>query len=149
MVEWGEELALSRALIAEEGLAERVHWIPPAPRQRLWTLMAGAAGVLDQFAASAFGGVGLEAMALGKPVISRIEGAELGPFFATPPPIRHAATPEQVAEAIQEVLSVPGAAARLGEAGRAWMATEHGVERQLALQFAACERLIARFGPAA
>lgn len=145
MVEWGEEVALSRALIAEEGLGARVHWIAPAPRMRLWALMAGAAGVLDQFAASAFGGVGLEAMALGRPVISRIEGAELGPFFATPPPIRHAATPEAVAAAIQAVLADP----RPDAAGPAWMAAEHGVDRQLALQFAACERLLAAHGVAA
>lgn len=149
MVEWGEEVALSRALIAEEGLAGRVHWIAPAPRMKLWAMMAGAAGVLDQFAASAFGGVGLEAMALGRPVISRIEGAELGPFFAAPPPIRHAATPAEVAEGILEVLGDPARGRALGAAGQHWMRTEHGEDRQLALQFAACERLVARFGAAA
>lgn len=146
MVEWGEEVALSRALIAECGLERRVRWIAPAHRRALWPMLAGAAGVLDQFAASAYGGVGLEAMALGRPVVSRIEGADLSPFHRRPPPILHAATPEEVAARIAEVLADPAGAR--GRAGQDWMIEEHGVARQLALQFAACERLVARFGAA-
>lgn len=148
MVEWGQELELSRTLIAECGLADRVEWIRPMPRMALWPIVRGAAAVLDQFAASAFGGVGLEAMALGRPVISRIAEAELGSFFATPPPILHAATPAEVARAMLDVLEDPVDARGIGRAGQDWMRAEHGPERQLIPQFAACARLLERFGPA-
>jgi len=141
MVEWGNEVDLSRALIAELGLTERVDWIRITPRRSLWPIIAGAVAVLDQFAATAFGGVGLETMAIGKPVISRIEGVDLGPFFQTRPPIQHAATPEEVAGRIAEALSDQLDHRGAGRAGQAWMKTEHSVERQLALQFAALARL--------
>jgi glycosyltransferase involved in cell wall biosynthesis len=141
MVDWGEEVALSRQLIEDCGLAERVHWLRPQPRLKLWPIVCGAAAVLDQFAAAAFGGAGLEAMALGRRVVSRIEGAETVAFFDTVPPIMHAETPQQVARGIAAVLDDPQDEAGVGAAGQRWMAAEHGVERQLSLQFAAFERL--------
>jgi glycosyltransferase involved in cell wall biosynthesis len=148
MVEWGVEIDLSRALIEELGLASRVTWIPIAPRKTLWPIIAGSVGVLDQFKAQAFGGVALETMALGKRLVSRIDGVELGPFFDTPPPILHAETPEQVADRMAAILSDPADVGGGGAAGQRWMMTQHGVDRQLSLQFAALDRLVSRYGPA-
>ncbi len=149
MVEWGEEVADSRALIEGLGLGDRVRWIPPAPRATLWPMILRATAVLDQFAAPAIGGVGIETLALGRRLVTRLDPADPAPFFATQPPVLHAATAEQVAARIAQVLADPEDLAGLGARGQDWMRAEHGVARQLALQFAACERLVARFGPAA
>jgi glycosyltransferase involved in cell wall biosynthesis len=148
MVDWGQEVALSRALISNLGITERVTWIKPLSRLALWPIICGAAAVADQFAVPAFGGVGLEAMALGRRVISRIEGVDVGPFFSRPPPFLHAATDTDVAHQIAAVLDDPEDAHKHGAQGQDWMLQEHGVERQLALQFAVFERLVTRFGPA-
>jgi hypothetical protein len=148
MVDWGQETMLSRALLAEVGIADRVTWVNPLSRRALWPVVCGAAAVADQFAAPAFGGVGLEAMALGQRVISRIEGVDVGPFFSCPPPFLNAATPDEISRQIAAVLDDPVDKGRVGVMGQEWMRREHGVERQLSLQFGAFERLVARFGPA-
>jgi glycosyltransferase involved in cell wall biosynthesis len=146
MVDWGQETELSRQLIDALGLGQRVTWVKPLSRLALWPIICGAAAIADQFAAAAFGGAGLEAMALGKRVISRIEGADIGAFFTAPPPFLHASTPEEVARAFIAVLDDPDDHTGLGAQGQDWMLGEHGVDRQLALQFAVLERLVDRFG---
>jgi glycosyltransferase involved in cell wall biosynthesis len=147
-VNWGEDIVISRALIDEVGLSECVEWINPAPRHKLWPIIDGSVAVVDQFAANAFGGAALETMALGKPVISRLEDLDPSPFFTTNPPVLHAGTPEEVAKEMDAVLDDPDDRRGIGQAGQAWMKQEHGVHRQLGLQFAAFERLVDRHGAA-
>jgi glycosyltransferase involved in cell wall biosynthesis len=142
MVEWGQELDLSRSLIDELGLTDRVVWLRPMHRRAMWSVLAGAEGVIDQFGAPAFGGIGLEAMAFGKPLISRIEGAQLTAFFQTNPPMLEASTPAQVARRIAQVLTNPAMRSAVGRAGQQWMQSEHNEDRQLDLQFEVFERLL-------
>lgn len=146
MVEWGQELDLSRLLIDELGLTDRVVWLRPMHRRAMWSVLAGAEGVIDQFGASAVGGIGLEAMAFGKPLISRIEGAQLSAFFQTNPPILEASTPAQIARRIGQVLTNPAMRSEVGRAGQQWMQSEHSEDRQLGLQFEAFERLLGTIG---
>jgi len=147
-VRWGEDVAASAELIAKRGLAERTEWISPLPRRRLWPEIQAAVAVVDQFSASAFGGVALEAMALGKRVISRLDQADLAPFFGSRPPLMSARTPEEVCRQMQKVLEDADDRAGIGAQGRRWMRDEHGSEQQLGRQFAAFESLIAAHGPA-
>ncbi len=146
--DWGEETGLSRALVDELGLANRVTWLPPLTRIALWPWIMGASAVVDQFAASAFGGVALESMALGKPVISRLDQTSLEPFFRSPPPIMAASTPDEVAQRLLEVLNDSDDHAGWGKRGADWMAREHGVDQQLSRQFAAFSALIDKYGTA-
>lgn len=142
MVEWGQELELSRSLIDEVGLTDRVVWLRPMHRRAMWSVLAGAEAVIDQFGAPAFGGIGLEAMAFGKPLISRIEGAQLTAFFQTNPPMLEASTPAQVARRMVEVLTNPTMRSEIGLAGQQWMQSEHNEDRQIGLQFEVFERLL-------
>lgn len=148
MVDWGEETHLSRELIEKLGLGDRITWVKPLSRLALWPVVCGATAVLDQFAAPAFGGAGLEAMALGRRVISRISGADVGQFFSCTPPFLDAATAAEVALQIGRALDDPADEAGVGLSGQEWMRREHGIERQLELQFAAFERLVRRHGAA-
>jgi Glycosyl transferases group 1 len=147
-VQWGEDVEASRDLIERLGLSGYTDWIAPLPRARLWSEIKASSAVLDQFAASAFGGSSLEAMALGKPVISRLDQPNLHPFFATRPPILHAATPEEVCERMQTILDDRYDRAGYGPAGQRWMQAEHGEEEQLGRQFAAFARLVQAHGAA-
>ncbi|MCZ8316880.1 glycosyltransferase family 4 protein [Phreatobacter sp.] len=145
-VEWGEDVNASRELIAELGLSGRTRWVPTLPRRRLWALMLEATCVLDQFDASAFGGLALEGMALGRRVVTRLDQAPPAAFFSMTPPLLAAATPEELAARILQILRDPGDAEGIGRRGMEWMEREHGEDRQLALQFAAFERLLAASG---
>lgn len=149
-VEWGEELALSRDLIASEGIADRVSWIKPQPRLNLWPLYMGAAAVVDQFQAAAFGGVGLDAMALGRRLISRYDEKAGSRFFSSPPPMLNCETDEQVAAAMDLCLSDPQDKAARGIALQDWLSREHGMDRQLQDLFEVYARLLkaAPVGPA-
>lgn len=130
-VEWGEEIGLSKDLIASEGIADRVSWMKPQPRLNLWPIYMGAAAVIDQFQAAAFGGVGLDAMALGRRLISRYDNEAGARFFSTPPPMLNCETDEQVAAAMDLCLFDPTDRERRGAALQTWMLSEHGRERQL------------------
>lgn len=147
-VDWGEDVGESRKMIERLGLASRVHWVRPLPRRSLWPVVCGAVAVLDQFSAPAFGGVGLESMALGKRVVSKLAGGDPTPFFKNEPPFLAAANAEDVAAAIAQILDDVPDRAGLGAAGQKWMMTEHGASRQMAQQFAVFEDLVAAHGPA-
>ncbi len=147
-VEWGAEIEKSRKLLDECGLSDRVIWIKPMHRKLLWPIICGAVAVLDQFAAKAFGGAGLETMALGKRLVSRCDEDNLRPFFDTPTPIFAAQTDDEIAQAMIAILDDPDDHAGKGLAGQEWMKREHSVARQLGMQFTAFERLITLHGPA-
>ena len=141
-ISWGEELELSKELIREEGLEDRVDWTGPQSRLRFWPVYCDAAAVLDQFRAPAMGGVSLDSMALGKRLISALDSEACKRFFKTPPPMMTAHTPEEVAARIAEVLDDLGDAKGVGKSGQAWMQAEHSIQRQLADQFRTYERLL-------
>lgn len=141
-VSWGQELDLSKQLIRECELEDRVIWLPPLPVSRVWSIYCGAAAVLDQFRAPAFGGVSLDTMALGRRLITGYD-AEMGAkFFHAPPPIFNARTVEQVSSAMIAVLSDPDDRQGRGAANQRWFEVEHSVEKQLHPQFEIYARLL-------
>src|SRR5438445_4909325 len=134
-VEWGQELALSKALIEAEDLRDRVVWLKPLSRPSLWKLYAQAVAIIDQFRAAAFGGVALEAMALGRRLITRFDEAAGAAFFRAPPPIFNCTTAGEVYDAMRAILGDPHDVHGTGATARDWMANEHSVERQMRQQF--------------
>jgi glycosyltransferase involved in cell wall biosynthesis len=145
-VRWGAELDKSDALIVAEGLAAHVEWIRPQSRLKLWPYYLRAAAVADQFKAAAFGGVALDAMALGKRLLIRYDAEAAAAFFRSAPPIYNCADVDTLAAALREVLADPLDRGGRGRAHQIWMESEHGVERQLRTQFSAYERLLTRTG---
>ncbi|MCO6390176.1 glycosyltransferase [Aliihoeflea aestuarii] len=146
MIEWGEELGLSRALIEQEGITDRVDWLRPLCRTRLWPYYLGAAAVVDQFKAPAFGGVALETLALGRPLISAFDREASRQFFGSAPSMFNVSTVEDVADAMAKVLDDPAGAQEIGLGGQRWMQNEHSVERQLSDQYRVYDSLVARNG---
>lgn len=143
-IEWGEDVAATRALIERHRLADRTIWLRPVCRRRLWPLYDGAVAVLDQFRAQALGGIGLESLARGRRLVSRYDEAAGELYFAEPPPLLAASDVASLAAAMAACLDDPDDRAGRGATGRGWMAQQHGIERQLAGQFAAFERLTER-----
>lgn len=147
-VEWGQEVALSKALIRSEGLEAEVTWIPPQSTLKIWRLYCGAVAVADQFRARALGAVGLETMSLGRRLITSYTAEMSSGFFDTPPPLYAARTEEETADAMQRVLDDPQDLAGDGAKNQRWFVAQHGIERQLTPQFQIYDRLTRKLGVA-
>jgi glycosyltransferase involved in cell wall biosynthesis len=142
LVAWGAEVDDSKALIDELGLSDRVRWVPMMSKRRLWAAYCRAHAVVDQFAIPALGGVGIEALALGRRLITRVDEPTLADFFGACPPVLNAATVAEVERAMRGVLDDPADHRGLGTAGRVWIETYHSAARIMALQLGAYRDLV-------
>ena len=133
-VDWGQEAGLSKALIDELGLTDRVTWVPTMNKTQLWTAYCQSHAVVDQFNIPAIGGVAFETLALGIRLLTRIDEPTLSKFFGEAPPILNAATPDEVAQCLRRVVDDPVDHAGFGLKGRRWIETFHSAERTVALQ---------------
>jgi len=141
-VEWGEEVADSKALIDELGLSEIVEWVPTMPKRDLWQRYCVSHAVIDQFVIPALGGVGFEAMALGVRLISAIDPQQTALFFGQEPPLLAARNVAECAARMREVIQDPPDSQGRGQAASQWMSTFHSAERIVALQCEAYSNLL-------
>jgi glycosyltransferase involved in cell wall biosynthesis len=142
--EWGSEVDLSKSLIAELGIEDCIEWTKPLPRHVLWPTYMRSCAVVDQFRSPAFGGVSLEAMALGKRLITGYDHSFGQHYFSEPPPIMNSRNAQAVAAAMEACMDDPHDSTALGSNAQEWMLREHSVERQLRSQFAVYERLLSK-----
>lgn len=144
LVEWGQEVAASKALIAELGIADKVLWLPTMQKAELWAAYCTAHAVVDQFSLPALGGVGFEAMALGRRLITAIDDAQLAQFFGQAPPCLSASTVAQCATQLRAVIADSADMAGRGVAAAGWMHEFHSARRIVALQAKAYRALLER-----
>ena len=142
LVEWGQEVDLSKQLIRELGIVDMVEWVQPMGKRALWQAYCTSHAVADQFVMPALGGVGFEAMALGRRLISRIDVAQLSTFFGECPPVMKASSPDEVASAIIAVMDDPQDCAGIGNAGKKWIEHFHSAERIVNIQLSAYKTLL-------
>jgi glycosyltransferase involved in cell wall biosynthesis len=142
LVEWGNEVSNSKALIETLGLSSKVTWVPTMQKRELWTLYCTSHAVIDQFSLPALGGVGFETMALGRRLITALDNAQMTRFFGCPPPCLIAQTVGECRDRMLEVILDPGDTAGRGVAARQWMIDYHSAERIVSLQARAYQRLI-------
>jgi hypothetical protein len=132
--EWGANVAHSKALLAELGVGDRVKWISPLPTVQFERLARAAHCVVDQFVLGSFGGVMFKAMAVGAPLLTYLEEAQLLRQYPVTPPVINCRNSEQVFDAMVPLLRNPDRLAAIGGAGRTWMKTYHSkadtVDRQ-------------------
>lgn len=134
LVEWGKEVDDSKALIEALGISGKVTWVPTRQKHELWEAYARAHAVVDQFTLPALGAVGVEVMALGRRLITAIDTDQLARFFGAAPPCLYAATVDECAARIREVIADRQDAAGRGAAVRQWIKARHSAERILDLQ---------------
>lgn len=145
LVEWGEQVKESRLLIGDLGLTDRVAWVPPMKKRELWAAYCRAHAVVDQFSLPALGGVGFEAMALGRRLVTAIDEAQLAEFFGKVPPCFVAMTVESCVDRLREIVADPNDRAGRGAAAQAWIEDYHSADRIVTLQAEAYRRCF-RFG---
>jgi hypothetical protein len=146
LVEWGQEIGLSKDLIFELQIDDLIEWIQPMGKLDLWRSYCTSHAVADQFVLPALGGVGFEALALGRRLISRIDQSRLSGFFGECPPVMNASSPAEVASALLAVIGDAGDTAGLGKAGKKWIEQFHSAERIVGIQLSAYRSLIEEHG---
>ncbi len=105
---WGADLEVHRTQIASMGLEEKITVIPLAGKRRLINYLRSADCLLDQFVVGYYGMTALEAMAVGLPVIMRLEAAQYDAFSdAGAPPVYNVQTAEEVADVLERLATSP------------------------------------------
>jgi len=124
-VEWGKTLAESKALLAELGVADRVHWIEPQPTVRMIRYIRACDVVADQFYLGAFGGVMPKAMVYGRPSLIYLDESRHRWCFDEMPPIHNTRTPDDVFEALSRLNCDPKHREQMIADGLRWYAQNH------------------------
>jgi len=142
VVEWGRDVAASKALIEELGYASRVEWVAPLDKRSLWTAYCTSHAVIDQFTLPALGGVGFEALALGRRLMTLIDVPRLAEFFGAAPPVLNATTVEEFVAAAERIVADPDDRAGIGEASARWIEEYHSARRIVDIQACVYARLL-------
>ena len=100
LLDRGPDRGVARELIAKCGYADRFEWLPPLGQAALCERMRDCDVVVDQFDVGGFGGIAIEAMALGKPVLIHIDPDTWPLVYDTPPPILACRTEDEIHQAI-------------------------------------------------
>jgi glycosyltransferase involved in cell wall biosynthesis len=124
-VEWGAEVALTKELITSLGVEDLFAWIEPVPKADLWSLYRSVDAVIDQFVLPCIGSVTLEAIALGRPVITALDDQVMEEFYGQTIPLLNSHTADQIAMAMTEVIERTPRALAAGQRSRDWFMTYH------------------------
>src|SRR5262249_54601533 len=118
-------------------------WIDTIPKRRLWQYYMSTNGVLDQFVIAAFGGIAFEAMALERPLFTRIDEPVFEKFFGAVPPLLNVCTAQGLAAAMAALIRQPSCYDALAAAARTWISEHHSAERSLEVQLSAYSTILA------
>lgn len=99
--------------------------IEKVPRHEALRLYAEADIIADQFIIGAWGVLAVEAMALGKPVMTYVSEEQLGDPVYNQPVVN--TKPEHIARVLAPLLLIPELRERLGRAGRASIERHHSI----------------------
>lgn len=129
---WGADVEPTRAIFAEAGVLDSVHYLDSAvSKPLLRDLFQIGDLVVDQFNVTAFGALMLEAMACGTPVLINLD---LDAFRSrwpgyVPPPTLAASTEEDIAAVLRGIADDAVGLEELSRTGRSWIEEHHGPEQ--------------------
>lgn len=124
LVEWGLQVEDSKSLLAELGCLDDIIWKKSMCRITMIKQIRAADVVFDQMVLPVFGSTAPQAIAAGKPVVASYVPEETLWLIPKPAPILSAFSPEEVASAVEQVLS-PGWLADYQERAKLWIDTYH------------------------
>ncbi len=128
LADWGQEMERSRVLIRQLKLEDDIVWLPPLPKRCLADYVNASDVVLDQFILGCFGTTTPEAMACGKPVILYYRPEDHEWCFPEHAPILNAYSAEDIAVALEQVLTDPEQSRALGQRAREWFLRHHSLD---------------------
>lgn len=148
LVEWGRDLQYSKLLIRELQIEEYINWVPPMKKRQLWQKYMSVHAVIDQLLLPALGGVGFEAMTLGRRLLSAMD-MKLGErFFGAEPPMLDVRDTASVKAAMLSVLNDPDDHHGVGKDAREWIKRYHSADRVCQIQVDAYRKILESKGEA-
>lgn len=130
LLDRGPDRGVARAMIDESRHAGRFTWLPHLSREAFFAEMARADMVVDQFDVGGLGGIAIEAMALGKPVLTHVETANLNIVYSEVPPVLAAFTEDEICARIMDHRDREQLA-EIGAAAKGWVHRNHHWENCL------------------
>lgn len=138
LVRKGEHIRETEALVVEQGLAPYVTWLSEMSQAEVLDHYRASDIVIEQLDRSVVAMAGLDAMAIGRPVIANARPEILNGYFAEPAPICQASTPEEVCTQLRLLTSSPETRKQIGILSRRYV--ERGFSSDRAAKICA-ERL--------
>ena len=127
MVFRGPDREIARQMIIEKGLENRIIWLPPLSRKDFFEKISESDVVVDQFEIGAIGGVFMEALGLGKPVITYINTTAFRIAYPELPPCLNAHGEDDIYEQLMKCANREFLR-ELGEQGNQWANRYHSLE---------------------
>lgn len=123
------DLQIARRLVQKLGIEDSVVWLtPPRPggfsREELIDFYSVSDVVADDFGSGWFGSVTLEALAVGRPVVSFIDEEAMGMMYPEHP-IQNARTEFEISGSLERLLKDTAYRLQCGERGCRWIQTYH------------------------
>lgn len=128
LVRKGLDIGATQALVAQLGLDADVDWLDEMSQSDLLKAYRHADIIADQMAQSIVSGAGLDAMAVGRPLLANGRPEVMEAFLGEPSPICQASTPEQVCAQLL-LLSDVGYREQVGRRSRVYVEKHFAVER--------------------
>lgn len=132
LVEKGLQIEEARSLIAASGLSSRVTWLKEMTQREVLEEYRNADILFDQMGLSVVAMGGLDAMAVGRPLIANARPDVLQHWTKTPP-ICHAATVEEVTTQLERLILDPDERRRVGRESRAYVEQHCSAEQSARL----------------
>ncbi len=129
LVKKGAHIAETMQLIEEEGIASQVTWREEMSQQDVLTEYKQADIIFEQLGMSMVGMGGLDAMAMGRPVIANGRPEIMEQVIGVPSPICQAATSEEVCAQLQRLVPSLAERERVGLASRRYIEEYFSAER--------------------
>jgi glycosyltransferase involved in cell wall biosynthesis len=133
MVAWSIDEQNSKALVSSLGIADKVEWIKPVPKNYLIQFYNASDIVLDQFVLGSWGTSTPEAMCCGRPVLMFYKKDYILRSFGEEPPILNSFTEDDIYSNLVALANDPDLRTRIGKESREWVIKTHS-SRTVALR---------------
>jgi glycosyltransferase involved in cell wall biosynthesis len=129
LVRKGMHVTESMQLAEQEGLSDQVTWLDEMSQAEVWREFRNADIVFEQLGKSMVGMAGLDAMAMGRPVIANGRPEIMERAIGEQSPICQAETPEEVCSHLSRLVGNPAERARVGRRSREYVERHFSANR--------------------
>lgn len=129
LVRKGFHVKESMELVSQEGLSSCVTWLDEMSQAQVLDECRNADIIFEQLGSSVVGMAGLDALAIGRPVIANGRPDIFEKIIGAPSPICHAATPDDVCEHLVRLVPHAAERERIGKVSRRYVEEHFSSDR--------------------
>jgi hypothetical protein len=134
---WGHSAGEFAEQVAASGVAGQFVFRKPVGKARLIDYYRSCDAVIDQFVYGYYGAAGLEAAAVGKPILMRIREHQYGPLYeGDVAPVINLPAADALEAALVRLVDEPEWHRDRGRQTRDWLVRNHGARRVIPIQLA-------------